>query len=86
MVVDLNRDDFAPPHAASAIGRIEMAIEFLKLEIFSCKSPCHLRDKRGGIPLHYVVIRGRIPAIKELISRCPQSLQELTALGTTVLH
>ena len=81
---ELNRDGFAPMHLASARGNEELVMELLKLDT-DC-SLCLQRDISGQIPLHYAVVRGRIPVIEKLISHCSKSLQEVTTLGETVLH
>ena len=81
---ELNRDGSAPMHMASARGDEEIVMELLKLD--TDRSLCLQRDYRGLIPLHYAVIRGRIPVIEKLISHCIKSLLEETAVGETVLH
>ena len=84
---ELNRDGFAPLHIASARGDEEIVTELLGLEPLDTNhSLCLQRDKSGRIPLHCAVVKGRIPIIKMLISHYSQQLQEVTAVGETVLH
>ncbi|KAL7203935.1 hypothetical protein ACSBR2_017069 [Camellia fascicularis] len=50
------------------------------------KSVCKLKGREERIPLHYVVIKGRVLVIRELLSACADSVEGVMARGETALH
>lgn len=80
---ELNKDGFNPLHIASSMGHVEVVRELLgKLS----SEICLIKGKERKIPLHYAAMRGRVCVLDELVSANPESLEEITARGETVLH
>ncbi|XP_019101014.1 PREDICTED: ankyrin repeat-containing protein NPR4-like [Camelina sativa] len=80
---ELNKDGFTPLHIAASMGHVEVVRELL--EKLSGEI-CLIKGKDRKIPLHYAAMRGRVPVLDELVSANPESLEEITARGETVLH
>nr|XP_028957548.1 ankyrin repeat-containing protein BDA1-like [Malus domestica] len=80
----LNQGGFTPMHIASANGYLDIVKENL------CRfgaAVCHLRGgKRDLTPLHCAAICGRVEILKEIISACPESLEDVTLSGETAFH
>ncbi|KAG7574913.1 Ankyrin repeat-containing domain superfamily [Arabidopsis suecica] len=80
---ELNKDGFTPLHIAASMGHVEVVRELLdKLS----SEICLIKGKERKIPLHYAAMRGRVCVLDELVSANPESLEEITARGETVLH
>ncbi|XP_070676405.1 ankyrin repeat-containing protein BDA1-like [Malus domestica] len=79
-----NQGGFTPMHIASANGYLDIVKENL------CRfgaTVCHLRGgKRDLTPLHCAAICGRVEILKEIISACPESLEDVTLSGETAFH
>ncbi|KAJ0258563.1 Transmembrane protein [Hirschfeldia incana] len=80
---ELNKDGFTPLHIAASMGHFEIVKELL--EKLSGEI-CLIKGKERKIPLHYAAMKGRICVLDALVSANPQSLEEVTARGETVLH
>ncbi|PHT60620.1 hypothetical protein CQW23_02983 [Capsicum baccatum] len=79
---ELNQDGFSPLHIASANGDIEIVKELLNDD----HNLYLLKGKERRTPLHYAVIKGREYVMKELLVASPDSAEEVTARGETILH
>ncbi|KAF8099716.1 hypothetical protein N665_0238s0044 [Sinapis alba] len=80
---ELNKDGFTPLHIAASMGHVEIVKELL--EKLSGEI-CLIKGKDRKIPIHYAAMRGRVCVLDALVSANPQSLEEVTARGETVLH
>lgn len=78
---ELNKDGFAPIHLATTAGHIKVVKKLIEASI----DQCLLKDKGGRTALHYAAIRGRVQIIEELFTRCPQVIEQVTALGVSAL-
>jgi ankyrin repeat protein len=70
-----------PLHLASAEGHTEIVKTLLQVNT----SVCLASDQHERIPLHFVVMRGRIEIIEELIRAQPESIRK-NLNGGSVLH
>lgn len=80
---EVNKDGFTPLHIAASMGHVEVVRELL--EKLSGEI-CLIKGKERKIPLHYASMRGRVCVLDVLVSANPDSLEEVTARGETVLH
>ncbi|KAF5934233.1 hypothetical protein HYC85_030404 [Camellia sinensis] len=80
----LNQDGFSPLHITSANGYLEIVKELLSLNVNRDLCTLMGRDKR--IPLHYVVIKGRIHVMDKLLAASLDSVEHVTVRGKTALH
>ncbi|KAM0992198.1 hypothetical protein ACFX13_010651 [Malus domestica] len=81
-VEELNRDGFSPMHIASANGYLEIVREMLRVD----RRLCQLNGRDEWTPLHYAASRGRVDVIREMVLACPESVEDVTVQGETVIH
>ncbi|XP_009373993.3 LOW QUALITY PROTEIN: ankyrin repeat-containing protein BDA1 [Pyrus x bretschneideri] len=81
-VEEMNQDGFSPMHIASANGYLEIVMEMLRVDWRLCR--LHGRDE--WTPLHYATSRGRVDVVREMVLACPESVEEVTVQGETVIH
>ncbi|KAM2664096.1 hypothetical protein EV1_010564 [Malus domestica] len=81
-VEELNRDGFSPMHIASANGYLEIVSEMLRVD----RRLCQLNGRDEWTPLHYAASRGRVDVIREMVLACPESVEDVTVQGETVIH
>ncbi|CAN6575572.1 unnamed protein product [Malus baccata var. baccata] len=81
-VEELNRDGFSPMHIASANGHLEIVREMLRVD----RRLCQLNGRDEWTPLHYAASRGRVDVIREMVLACPESVEDVTVQGETVIH
>ncbi|KAK9095025.1 hypothetical protein Scep_026494 [Stephania cephalantha] len=67
---------------AAANGYLEIVRELLKIDC----NLCRLKGRERRTPLHFAVVKGRVEIINELLSSCPESVEDVTIGGETVLH
>ncbi|KAK9098955.1 hypothetical protein Syun_026000 [Stephania yunnanensis] len=79
---ELNQDGFSLMHLAAANGYLEIMRELLKID----SNLCRLKGRERRTPLHFAVVKGRVEIINELFSSCPESVEDVTIGGQTVLH
>ncbi|KAM1640372.1 hypothetical protein ACFX1X_010628 [Malus domestica] len=81
-VEELNQDGFSPMHIASANGYLEIVREMLRVD----RRLCRLNGRDEWTPLHYAASRGRVDVIREMVLACPESVEDVTVQGETVIH
>ncbi|KAM2664103.1 hypothetical protein EV1_010569 [Malus domestica] len=69
-------------HIASANGYLEIVREMLRVD----RRLCRLNGRDEWTPLHYAASRGRVDVIREMVLACPESVEDLTVQGETVIH
>lgn len=73
-----------PLHMAAASGHVRVVAELLEV---GGQELCRLRDKDGRMPIHIAATRlGEVGVFEKLTEADPDSLQEVTGRGETVLH
>ncbi|XP_050116437.1 ankyrin repeat-containing protein BDA1-like isoform X7 [Malus sylvestris] len=69
-------------HIASANGYLEIVREMLRVD----RRLCRLNGRDEWTPLHYAASRGRVDVIREMVLACPESVEDVTVQGETVIH
>ncbi|ESR55184.1 hypothetical protein CICLE_v10024369mg, partial [Citrus x clementina] len=80
MAQEVNQDGFSPMHMASSIGHIVR--ELLKVD----RKLCQLQGPEAKTPLHCAAIKGRSHAVAEMLSACPECVEDVTIQHDTALH
>ncbi|KAB2629792.1 ankyrin repeat-containing protein [Pyrus ussuriensis x Pyrus communis] len=80
----MNQDGFSPMHIASANGYLEIVREMLRVD--NDRRLCRLQGRDEWTPLHYAASRGRVDVIREIVMACPESVEDVTVQGETVIH
>ncbi|XP_048424491.1 ankyrin repeat-containing protein BDA1-like isoform X1 [Pyrus x bretschneideri] len=83
-VEEMNQDGFSPMHIASANGYLEIVREMLRVD--NDRRLCRLQGRDEWTPLHYAASRGRVDVIREIVMACPESVEDVTVQGETVIH
>ncbi|KAB2629794.1 ankyrin repeat-containing protein [Pyrus ussuriensis x Pyrus communis] len=83
-VEEMNQDGFSPMHIASANGYLEIVREMLRVD--NDRRLCRLQGRDEWTPLHYAASRGRVDVIREIVMACPESVEDVTVHGETVIH
>ncbi|XP_050116433.1 ankyrin repeat-containing protein BDA1-like isoform X3 [Malus sylvestris] len=81
-VEEMNQDGFSPMHIASANGYLEIVREILRVD----RRFCRIQGRDEWTPLHYAASRGRVDVIREMVLACPESVEDVTVQGETVIH
>ncbi|KAM1526106.1 hypothetical protein ACFX10_010484 [Malus domestica] len=81
-VEEMNQDGFSPMHIASANGYLEIVKEMLRVDLRFCR----IQGRDEWTPLHYAASRGRVDVIREMVLACPESVEDVTVQGETVIH
>ncbi|CAI9786895.1 unnamed protein product [Fraxinus pennsylvanica] len=79
---ELNNDGFRPLDIAVIMGALSIVKELLRAN----GELCRLQGKYRRTALHYASMKGRVDIIDELLSTCPDSIQDITYHRETSLH
>ncbi|KAH9726399.1 ANK REP REGION domain-containing protein [Citrus sinensis] len=78
MAQEVNQDGFSPMHMASSIGHIVR--ELLKVD----RKLCQLQGPEAKTPLHCAAIKGRSHAVAEMLSACPECVEDYGVIAIIV--
>ncbi|KAB2630084.1 ankyrin repeat-containing protein [Pyrus ussuriensis x Pyrus communis] len=67
---------------ACQTGDVQIVREMLRVD----RRLCRLNGRDEWTPLHYAASRGRVDVIREMVLACPESVEDVTVQGETVIH
>ncbi|XP_028780801.1 ankyrin repeat-containing protein BDA1-like [Neltuma alba] len=80
-------------HVAAPYGKAEFVEQITVRELLKAKlddddgvNQCLAKDDEGRTALHCASRKGKMRVMEELMSACPECLEQVTAKGETVLH
>ena len=80
----INEEGFSPMHLASANGHVAIVRELARVDRRLSRIPAAGRSK--WTPLHFAAGRGWPEVVGEILSACPESIDDVTAEGESAVH
>ncbi|XP_052292812.1 uncharacterized protein LOC102622244 isoform X2 [Citrus sinensis] len=78
----LNQDGFSPVHLALQNDQTQLVLQLIDIDLDLVR----VQGREGITPLHFVSEKGDIHLLREFLSACPKSLEDVTNKGETALH
>lgn len=82
IATDMNQYGFRPLDVASIMGNTAIVKTMLSFD----RNLCGVAGRDSRTALHYAAVKGRVEIIGELLSTCPDCIDQITVHGETALH